>query len=220
MEKLQRSTLRAALVILGLFAVGLTVGLVIGQPVAAAVLFVAVVVAIAFDLRRRFTKRFMVLPVVVVALAAPTVAQAGVNWGPDQLFHTHGWVNAWKTSKNPDTSTAAKSHLYVHCYWGFDNQMDACNKKAYASSLGPWTDYQGVIAKSNRVYGCTVEGRWRSRGCFVAYRQFKLRIDYPFPGFPAYNCYQWVKVWLAAAENGRTTFIRNYDWGATGAVYC
>jgi hypothetical protein len=213
-----------------LWLIGVTVswaaglGSVLG-PAVVSIALVAVVAGIAYE-TRGWWRRFLILPVILVALAAPAGALAGnnnggINWGwqnDNPFYHTNGWVNLWKKSDNPDSSTAAKTHLFVQCFWGRDGDIDKCEKNAYANDLGPWSDYKGVVDSSNNIYGCTINGHFQKNGCYKGYRKFHTVIDYPFPGFPPYHCYEWVKVTFEA--NTSSGDVRDWDWGSDGPIYC
>lgn len=224
MRKLQRWAIGTALVLValvaGMFAVttavvafGFYTYTVLGVVGALALMIFA-----AWPwIRRGGGKNVSALSVMVLAaLVLPVAAQAGVNWGsPNDFYKQNAWMNVWEEVSNPDTSTAAKCHVYGQAFWGGDWQIDAVNRDFYCNAKGPWTVSTKLTKKSGYVHNC----HNHKNACWTGHAEWEVKVDY-WSG-PSYTCSIFATARIYANTNGPWyDYWNNGGGGALGGGVC
>lgn len=148
------------------------------------------------------------------ALIIPAVANAGVNWGaPNPFFHTNAWMNVWEEVSNPDTTTAAKCHVYGKAFWGAKEQINAVEKNFYCNAKGPWTVSTKRTSSSSRIVNC----HNKTDHCWRGHAEWDVKVDYPIG--PTYTCHIFATAKIVANTNGPWyDFWDNGGGGAAGGV--
>jgi len=138
----------------------------------------------------------------------------GVNWSAsvDQNLGYASvpgaeWVDVWHRGHYPlGGFTNYRLHLRVdwktghHGYLTFDSRPTArafvTNERFVDYNIGDLNDSTYL---TTRLYGCSVEGHWRSHGCFFAKIKVKMTVKAPTPGVNDYTIYPWAAVRVNSA---------------------
>jgi hypothetical protein len=143
--------------------------------------------------------RYLLTGLVAVLIMAPASAQAvliedgytvsedggvateqftefgGARFGPDVPLHLYGWGKVWKTGHSPVGGwTTYRFNGWAKIEYGWDENIDKVKANAwYSNEQWPAADFS-IVSKTNNIYGCSVNGRWRANGCFHLVRKGKV----------------------------------------------